>query len=324
MNKIIKNYIKNYIKNFKINKQNLVSSVKSVGLSLIKIFLLNKLQKTRYFKHVSLILLIITKYSLFSIIITFVYGKISSIFGFKYDLDFIIGFCSAIGAIYSEVSWDMVYDYWLKIVDLYNRFIAKIVVKLSEKPETVEFSNRAKDLISKFNERMPTDPRVKLYNQEQFVDYYVNKQLEEDKLKDPNYRPNKGWKSWFSWYPLTVKETVSYVSYTIGIVGILSIAYYSFESIRTIFEGFQSVIRTFNEINNMRRNFPRYIFNWVTRQLWGDNQDANNQEPEQVQNNNSWYNWLTSFYPFNRNNQTNTTPPTTTTNNTAGRSWLFC
>ena len=86
MKKIIKNYIKNYIKNFKINKQNLVSSVKSVGLSLIKIFLLNKLQKTRYFKHVSLILLIITKYSLFSIIITFVYGKISNIFVFKYDL----------------------------------------------------------------------------------------------------------------------------------------------------------------------------------------------------------------------------------------------
>ena len=320
MNKLIKNYIKN----FKINKQNLVSSVRSTGLSLVKIFLLHKLQKIRHFKHISLILLIITKWSLFSIILTFIYGKISSIFGFKYDLDFIISFSSAIGALYSEVSWDMVHDYWLKIVDLYNRFIAKIVVKLSEKPETVEYSNRAKDLISKWNDKMPTDPRVKIHNQKELIEYYINIQIEEEKLKDPNYRPNKGWFTWnsmFAWYPLTFKETVSYVSYAIGFAGLITVAYYSFESIRTIFEGFQSVVHTLNEINNMRRNFPRYIFNWVTRQLWGDNQDANNQEPEQVQNNNSWYNWLTSFYPFNRNNQTTTA--TTTTNNTAGRSWLF-
>ena len=235
MNKTIKNYIKNYIKNFKINKQNLVNSVRSTGLSLVKIFLLHKLQKIRHFKHISLILLIITKWSLFSIIITFIYGKISSIFGFKYDLDFIIGFGSAIGAIYSEVSWDMVHDYWRNIVDLYNKFIAKIVVKLSENPDTVEYSNRTKDLISKWNDKMPTDPRVKIHNQEEFIDYYVNKQLEEDKLKDPNYRPNKAWNSWFSWYPLTVKETVSYVSYAIGIAGLITVAYYSFESIRTIF-----------------------------------------------------------------------------------------
>nr|YP_009690261.1 hypothetical protein Fomme_000045 [Fomitiporia mediterranea]QEG57041.1 hypothetical protein Fomme_000045 [Fomitiporia mediterranea] len=261
-----------------------------------------------------------TKWSLFSIIITFIYSKICYITGYKYDLGFIISVGSAIGAIYSEVNWDMVYDYWLQIVDLYNRFIAKIVVKLSENPETVDYSNRAKDLISKVNERMPTDSKVKLYNQDQFVEYYINKQIEEEKLKDPNYKTNKGWfswNSWFGWYPLTTKETLSYFSYAIGIAGAITVSYYCFESIRTIFEGFQSVVRTLNEINNMRRNSPRYIFNWVTRHLWGDNQEAN-QVPAPTPNNNSWYNWLTSFYPFNRNNQT-----TTPTNNTPDRTWMF-
>ena len=326
MLKNINKILKNYTKNFKLNKQNLVSSVKSAGFSLIKIFLLNRLQKIKHFKHVSLILLIITKWSLFSIITTFVYGKISSIFGFKYDLDFFIGFGSAIGAIYSEVSWDMVSDYWLKIVDLYNRFIAKIVVKLSENPDTVDYSKKAKDLITKYNDKMPTDSRVRLKNQEEFIEYYVNKQIEEEKLKDPNYRPNKGW---FTWYPWTLKETISIISVGIGIIGAISTTLYFFDSIRTFVEGFQSVINTLNEVNNMRRNFPRYVGNWLFNRVWPfgniwpfGNQEANVQLPvEPAQNNNSWFGWVSSFLPFGRNN----IPTNTDTNNvnTDGRSWLF-
>ena len=80
--------IKNILKNIISNKNKFKASVKEATLSLLKMFLLNKLEQIKYFKPIFYVLRLFFKWSAFTSIFAAVYTIISKIFSFQYDITF--------------------------------------------------------------------------------------------------------------------------------------------------------------------------------------------------------------------------------------------
>lgn len=145
MKNTIKKTIKNFIKQFKTNNQLFRSAVKTSLFSLAKMFLLNKLQKMRFFKPIALIIKVFLKWSAYTSIFSLVFSIVSKIFSLQFDLTFWFAFLYGIWLVISEGLMGYVIESGDTIVSHIKRFFAKVYYKLGSDPKTLDQAKKLQD-----------------------------------------------------------------------------------------------------------------------------------------------------------------------------------
>lgn len=298
--KFIINFLKKYSKTFKINKVILFDSLKSTLAALLKILLLNELQKLKFFKPISIFIKLFVKWSTITTLLSVVYSIICALFGFKYNMSFIFSLSSAIRILINDFSIDYVTDLWDKILDYYNKLLAKLHQKLADNPKTVNQSEKIKDMFAK------TKETERLVNHDEVADFYVEKERKKDQPRyTPNYHEIK--KSFsFNWMPFNWKDILYSIPYILGGITTLTFAYYLYEQIKYLYDIYVAVTERINQINQVRNNIanivPSPIRNWLWRRIWPFSNNQNDNQPS----NNSW---LASLFGFSSNRNSDIVHP---------------
>ena len=304
-------FIKKYLRNVKINKGILFSSLKASAGAIIKIFLLHKLQQIKYYKPIMFILKIILKWSTISTLLSIAYTIICKIWGVSYDLTFFISILSGIWIIITEISLDSIYQIWDSIINIYNKLLAKIVVKLSEsKNKTSDTEERIKRIEEMFA-RLPQEKR--LINHDELVEYYV----EQEKMKDPNYNKPKIENKNENLVPLSYHDIFKIVALVGSTIGLLVTATQYVEQLKALLNtinGIREVFRGFTDIGGFVTNlFPdsiRNVFGSLGR-LWSS---SNNAESTPVTDNSkSWWSSITNWFTTSKNESITPSVTTSTT-----------
>lgn len=259
----MKTFLKRYLKQLKINREILLSSLKASIGAIIKIFLLHKLQQLKYYKPVMIVLRIILKWSALSSLISIGNTLLGQLLGFNYNLTFIISFLSAIWTIISELSLDSIYHIWEYLINMYNKLLAKMYVRLSNSKskgsETEERMQRIKNMFARIPEEQ------KLLNHDEVADYYV----EQERMKDPKYQAKIKVKSNANALPFTYHDKIKLVALAGSVMGIIFTGAYSLEQVRgfiNTLSGIRNTLRDFFTVGTYFAGFiPESISNLINR-----------------------------------------------------------
>lgn len=247
------------IKQFNSNKQVFLASLKTSATSLIKMFLLHRLSKMKYFKPVSLILKIFIKWSSITTVLSLVYSLICSAIGLKYDLTFFIGIFTALWVLFTDFSLDYVFDIWDKILEYYNKILTKILKRLEQNPKTKEESSKIKDMYAK------TKESEKFVNQDEVAKYYIEKSKQEHVIKvTPDYTQYNS-KSFFNF---DFKDILHIAPYIIGAIILVSTGCYYLDQVKAIHDGFVTAKNWLYDFIYVKNCIPTSVRSWFWRKIW--------------------------------------------------------
>nr|YP_009690171.1 hypothetical protein PPIT_000070 [Porodaedalea pini]QEG56951.1 hypothetical protein PPIT_000070 [Porodaedalea pini] len=136
-----KKQLKILLNNLKQKKQVFRSTIKTSLLSLAKMLLLNKLQKMRFFKPISLIIKVFLKWSAYTSIFSLIFSIVSKRFSLQFDLTF---WFDGIWLVISEGLMDYVIESGETIVSHIKRLFAKVYYKLGSDPKTIDQAKKLK------------------------------------------------------------------------------------------------------------------------------------------------------------------------------------
>nr|YP_010470459.1 hypothetical protein N4M07_mgp009 [Inonotus hispidus]UVF37947.1 hypothetical protein [Inonotus hispidus] len=206
----LKNLIK-YLEDLGYNTTAIGNNLKNIGKLLSKIFLLSYISEMKYISPFWKIIRLMTKWSIYTTILTSFSSFILSLMSFDFELIYlintIIGFITGAYILLTEIDYDMWNDILFTIINSYNKILAKIILKLENLPnksqKVLDKINKIKNMFIKIPSdkinhevlsEIPKEVKDKIKdslakNQDkQPIDYYY---IELEKMMDPEYRRRK-------------------------------------------------------------------------------------------------------------------------------------
>lgn len=140
----MKKTIAKIIKQFSSNKEIFTKSLHTSISSLLKMFLLHKLQQMKFFKPFRLIFRLIIKWSAYTSIFSLVYSIIAKIFSFQYDMTFWFSIIYGLWLVISEGLMEYLTDKSDALFSYIKKLFAKVYFKLSSNSNTLSEAEKLK------------------------------------------------------------------------------------------------------------------------------------------------------------------------------------
>nr|YP_009693751.1 hypothetical protein [Inonotus obliquus]BBN21277.1 hypothetical protein [Inonotus obliquus] len=206
----MKEMIKNIINKYRENDSEIRKLTYRLFRLTSEIILINQLGKFKLLAPIVYLLRIVTKWSIYTTILTIIGNLILGLLSFQLTIPYLVtlisGSISALYMLLVEIDFEMLYNIGYSLSNEYNKLLSKIIVKLDKLPnKTEEIINKIKrlkslfikipinkinhEVLSEIPQQIKDQVKADISKQQNFtIDYYY---IELEKMMDPEYRRNK-------------------------------------------------------------------------------------------------------------------------------------